>query len=70
MQADPAQPISPARFTAVVLAGDRRPDDPLVRQTGACCKALVTIDGRPGQTGCQIRCRDGMVIETETGAVP
>jgi CTP:molybdopterin cytidylyltransferase MocA len=34
-------------FTAVVLAGDRNPDDPLVRQTGACCKALVTIDGRP-----------------------
>ena len=47
MQADPAQPISPARFTAVVLAGDRRPDDPLVRQTGACCKALVAIDGLP-----------------------
>jgi molybdopterin-guanine dinucleotide biosynthesis protein A len=47
MQADPPQPISPPGFTAVVLAGDRKPDDPLVRQTGACCKALVTIDGLP-----------------------
>lgn len=34
-------------FAAVVLAGDRRPDDPLVRHTGACCKALVAIDGTP-----------------------
>jgi len=47
MPADLSQPVATARFTAVVLAGDRKPDDPLVRQTGACCKALVTIDGQP-----------------------
>jgi GTP:adenosylcobinamide-phosphate guanylyltransferase len=34
-------------FTAVVLAGDRGPDDPLVKATGAACKALVEIDGQP-----------------------
>ena len=38
----PAQP-----FTAIVLAGDRGPDDPLVKATGAACKALVEIDGQP-----------------------
>lgn len=47
MPADLSQSIDEDAFTAVVLAGDRNPDDPLVRQTGACCKALVTIDGRP-----------------------
>jgi GTP:adenosylcobinamide-phosphate guanylyltransferase len=47
MPADPSQPIGRGGFTAVVLAGDRKPDDPLVLQTGACCKALVTIDGLP-----------------------
>lgn len=34
-------------FIAVVLAGDRGPDDPLVQATGAACKALVEIDGQP-----------------------
>lgn len=47
MPVDAPPPIDAARLTAVVLAGDRKPDDPLVRETGACCKALVTIDGRP-----------------------
>ncbi len=35
------------RFTAVVLAADRNPDDPLVTASGASCKALVEIDGTP-----------------------
>jgi GTP:adenosylcobinamide-phosphate guanylyltransferase len=35
------------RFTAVVLAADRNPDDPLVKNAGACCKALVEIGGTP-----------------------
>jgi CTP:molybdopterin cytidylyltransferase MocA len=34
-------------FTAVVLGADRSPDDPLVRASGACCKALVKINGTP-----------------------
>ncbi|HHO69374.1 MAG TPA: hypothetical protein ENK12_10110 [Gammaproteobacteria bacterium] len=39
------QPQSP--FTALVLAGDRGRPDPLVQQAGACCKALIEIDGTP-----------------------
>ena len=34
-------------FTAVILAADRNPDDPLVKASGACCKALVEVDGTP-----------------------
>jgi GTP:adenosylcobinamide-phosphate guanylyltransferase len=34
-------------FHAVVLAGDRGPDDPVARHTGAPCKALVPVAGRP-----------------------
>jgi molybdopterin-guanine dinucleotide biosynthesis protein A len=34
-------------FTALVLAGDRRADDPLVIASGAGCKALLGIAGRP-----------------------
>lgn len=34
-------------FTAVVLAGDRGPDDPLVADTGTCCKAMIEIAGTP-----------------------
>lgn len=34
-------------FTAVVLAADRNADDPLVKNAGVCCKALVEIDGTP-----------------------
>jgi len=37
----------PRQFTAVVLAGERGPGDPLARQAGACCKAMVEIDGSP-----------------------
>ncbi|MEE9493440.1 MAG: nucleotidyltransferase family protein [Gammaproteobacteria bacterium] len=35
------------QFTAVVLAGDRNDNDPLVKATGASCKALVEIGNRP-----------------------
>jgi GTP:adenosylcobinamide-phosphate guanylyltransferase len=34
-------------FTAVILAGERGPGDPLVKASGACCKALIEIDGTP-----------------------
>ncbi|HFD79105.1 MAG TPA: MobA-like NTP transferase domain containing protein [Gammaproteobacteria bacterium] len=34
-------------YTAIVLAADRDPDDPLVRSAGACCKALIEIGGTP-----------------------
>ena len=40
-------PSTTNSFTAVVLAGDRGPDDPLVQASGAACKALVEIDGKP-----------------------
>jgi CTP:molybdopterin cytidylyltransferase MocA len=34
-------------FTAIVLAADRDTRDPLVDASGACCKAMVKIDGTP-----------------------
>jgi CTP:molybdopterin cytidylyltransferase MocA len=34
-------------FRAVVLAGDRGPEDPVARDAGAPCKALTLIAGRP-----------------------
>jgi GTP:adenosylcobinamide-phosphate guanylyltransferase len=34
-------------FTTVVLAGDRRPQDPLLTATGARCKALIPIGDKP-----------------------
>jgi len=34
-------------FSAIVLAGDRRADDPLLRQSGVHCKAMLDIDGEP-----------------------
>ncbi|MDL1959108.1 MAG: nucleotidyltransferase family protein [Deltaproteobacteria bacterium] len=35
------------RFTAIVLAADRSPDDPVAKATGVCCKALTLVDDRP-----------------------
>ncbi len=35
------------QFTAVVLAGDRTPDDPVARAAGVSCKALVPVAGIP-----------------------
>ncbi|MGB7756915.1 MAG: nucleotidyltransferase family protein [Salinisphaera sp.] len=34
-------------WVAVVLAGDRGPDDPVARETGARCKAMSDVAGRP-----------------------
>ena len=36
-----------SRFTAVLLAGDRGPDDPVAEHAGTSCKAIVDIEGRP-----------------------
>lgn len=36
----------PVSFTAVVLAADRNPDDPVARAAGVACKALSPIGGR------------------------
>jgi GTP:adenosylcobinamide-phosphate guanylyltransferase len=33
-------------FTAVILAGDRGPQEPLTQAAGVCCKALVPVAGR------------------------
>jgi molybdopterin-guanine dinucleotide biosynthesis protein A len=43
-----ADSVGPAeRFAAVVLAGDRGPDDPLALGAGVRFKALVPVGGRP-----------------------
>jgi GTP:adenosylcobinamide-phosphate guanylyltransferase len=34
-------------YTAIILAGERGPGDPLVEHASACCKAMVEIDGTP-----------------------
>ena len=38
---------SPGKFAAIVLAGDRGPDDPVASALGVSCKALVPVGGRP-----------------------
>jgi GTP:adenosylcobinamide-phosphate guanylyltransferase len=35
------------KFAAIVLAGDRGPEDPVARAAGVGCKALVPVVGRP-----------------------
>ena len=35
------------KFAAIVLAGDRGPDDPVAKAAGVSCKALVPVVGRP-----------------------
>jgi molybdopterin-guanine dinucleotide biosynthesis protein A len=52
-------------FTAVVLAGDRRPQDPLLTATGARCKALIPIDGKP----MVVRVLDAVAQARSTGMV-
>jgi molybdopterin-guanine dinucleotide biosynthesis protein A len=39
--------VTASIFTAVVLAGDRTPDDPVARAAGVPCKALALVGGRP-----------------------
>lgn len=34
-------------FTAIVLAGERGPDDAVARAAGVCCKSLVPVAGQP-----------------------
>lgn len=36
----------PIKFTAIVLAGDRGPEDPVAKSQGAPCKALSKVGGR------------------------
>jgi len=38
---------SQQNFTAVVLAADRGPDDPVARAAGVRCKSMASIDGIP-----------------------
>ena len=38
---------SSSSFTAIVLAGDRTPDDPVARAAGVSCKALTPVGGIP-----------------------
>ena len=35
------------QFAAIILAADRNSNDPLLQASGACCKAMVKIDGAP-----------------------
>lgn len=35
------------RFTALILAADRGPDDPVARAAGVSCKCLTPVSGRP-----------------------
>lgn len=35
------------KFVAIVLAGDRGPDDPVASASGVACKALALVGGRP-----------------------
>ncbi len=39
--------VSGPRFTAVVLAADRGPGDPVSRAAGVSCKVLAPVGGRP-----------------------
>lgn len=34
-------------FTAIILAGDRVPDDAVARAAGVCCKSLAPVGGQP-----------------------
>jgi GTP:adenosylcobinamide-phosphate guanylyltransferase len=38
---------SAGKFAAIVLAGDRGPEDPVARAAGVSCKALAPVVGRP-----------------------
>lgn len=34
-------------FTAIIMAADRNPDDPVARAAGVACKALTPVGGKP-----------------------
>ncbi len=40
-------PADSTSFTAIVLAADRAPGDPVARAAGSSCKALAPVDGTP-----------------------
>lgn len=42
-----ASPEAGAPFTALVMAADRKPDDPVARAAGVKCKALTPVGGTP-----------------------
>ena len=52
------------KFTAVVLAADRGPDDPVARAAGARCKSMASIDGIP----MVFRVLDALAASTEINA--
>jgi len=52
------------KFTAVVLAADRGPDDPVARAAGARCKSMAPIDGAP----MVFRVLDALLASTEINA--
>lgn len=52
-------------FHAVVLAGDRGPEDPVAKHTGAPCKALVPVAGQP----MLLRVLDALAASTAIDAV-
>ena len=37
----------PSKFTAIVLAADRGPEDPVARAAGVSCKCLTPVNGSP-----------------------
>lgn len=55
---------SQPKFTAVVLAADRGPDDPVARAAGAACKSMTPINGTP----MVIRVLDALSASGEIGA--
>ena len=52
-------------FTAVVLAGDRKPSDPVAEAAGVGCKALTPVGGRP----MVLRVLDALEAAQEIGPV-
>jgi GTP:adenosylcobinamide-phosphate guanylyltransferase len=52
------------KFTAIVLAADRGPDDPVARAAGARCKSMAAIDGIP----MVFRVLDALAASTEINA--
>lgn len=52
-------------FSAVVLAGDRKPGDPVAEAAGVSCKALTPVGGRP----MVLRVLDALEASQEIGPV-
>ena len=56
--------MNQSKYTAVVLAADRGPDDPVARAAGARCKSMASIDGIP----MVFRVLDALAASTEINA--